>query len=710
MAINGCLTLAWLEEDDPSRGFFRVRPAAVISATPQAYVHGGEYGEDGFLRVVPDKNEMSTFKLRMRTLGKLCLIDLREHPRENDKIRQNKNYALGSDRNPFMIYSDVIRELPQGLVCEVVGQGRKPLAMNTVFVSGDGALTGPYQFDGAAFKPCEGCARTPDADCAARLLELDDAQGSHVQLLVATIDNIDALQLSPISAFVPERAHPQHAAEPVPEPGPAPTAEPAPAAAAEPAADAAQKPMPYALKALKAQMGLNPRRGRSLSEVVDEQWRMRKQEELGQSVPPLAGSEPVESPAEHALNAVAAAWEFQGARAPLLKGLIAQDELVRRLFEVWTPQERSAPTDARLIELEADRLRLITEIDGLTRRSRDMKAEVLRELERTGEADAEALRNSLVLLQQQIDQRQARLEELAAQQHALEAGIAQALGRPLTERVAEQLVAERMSELLRTEPRAVEPEPEPRADEPADGKPSSRALLAPDELIDRLSLGLRAHGWQFKRDAVVHMLTVLALDRPLIATDFAGQDDAWLGEALSDALGDDGLKLRARLNGPASAPDASGRALYSVLSHPDGEPVSAAGLDAGFIVRLKAELCVPAMAAELPAIDPASYAALAAGELSDTASARLRALAARLGEFGAQVPHGAFCDCARYIAAAAPRLSGGEDMALDYAFASRILPAVLVAASDELIRALPEIFSGMSECLATMRVPLPVDR
>ena len=24
MAINGCLTLAWLEEDDPSRGFFRV--------------------------------------------------------------------------------------------------------------------------------------------------------------------------------------------------------------------------------------------------------------------------------------------------------------------------------------------------------------------------------------------------------------------------------------------------------------------------------------------------------------------------------------------------------------------------------------------------------------------------------------------------------------------------------------------------------------
>ena len=110
MAINGCLTLAWLEEDDPSRGFFRVRPAALIAPESKVYVHDGEYGDEDFLRVVPDKNEMSTFKQRMRTLGKLCLIDLRAHSRENDKIRQNKNYAAGNDRNPFMIYSDVIRD------------------------------------------------------------------------------------------------------------------------------------------------------------------------------------------------------------------------------------------------------------------------------------------------------------------------------------------------------------------------------------------------------------------------------------------------------------------------------------------------------------------------------------------------------------------------------------------------------------------------
>ena len=48
----------------------------------------------------------------------------------------------------------------------------------------------------------------------------------------------------------------------------------------------------YAFKRLKEQMGLNPRKGRSLSEVVDEQWRMRKQEELAQTVPPRITSNP----------------------------------------------------------------------------------------------------------------------------------------------------------------------------------------------------------------------------------------------------------------------------------------------------------------------------------------------------------------------------------------------------------------------------------
>ena len=62
------------------------------------------------------------------------------------------------------------------------------------------------------------------------------------------------------------------------------------------------------------------------------------------------------------------------------------------------------------------------------------------------------------------------------------------------------------------------------------------------------------------------------------------------------------------------------------------------------------------------------------------------------------------------MAAAAARMSGGEAGALDYALASRVLPAVLLTASDALIRALPGIFEGMERCMRIMRAPLPVDR
>ncbi len=67
--------------------------------------------------------------------------------------------------------------------------------------------------------------------------------------------------------------------------------------------------MPYALKALKAQMGLSPRRGRSLSESWTNSGACANRRSWASRCrrwPDRAGGEP----AEHALNAVAAAWEL----------------------------------------------------------------------------------------------------------------------------------------------------------------------------------------------------------------------------------------------------------------------------------------------------------------------------------------------------------------------------------------------------------------
>ena len=54
-------------------------------------------------------------------MGGYCLLDLRRHTGENDKIRPNKNHAgENGDRNAFIVYSDVITSLPPLFMAEAV--------------------------------------------------------------------------------------------------------------------------------------------------------------------------------------------------------------------------------------------------------------------------------------------------------------------------------------------------------------------------------------------------------------------------------------------------------------------------------------------------------------------------------------------------------------------------------------------------------------
>ena len=121
-------------------------------------------------------------------------------------------------------------------------------------------------------------------------------------------------------------------------------------------------------------------------------------------------------------------------------------------------------------------------------------------------------------------------------------------------------------------------------------------------------------------------------------------------------------------------------------------------------------LCLSCAAPEAKPVSEESWTKLLEGELSINAGNRLRAMCARLNEFGAKVPHGALIDCARYVAAATGRMSGGEEMALDYAIATRLLPPVIAAAPAELLSALPDMVKGMDKCAKLLRAPLPLDR
>ncbi len=57
----------------------------------------------------------------MRRIGRYALLDLREHPGENDKIRPNKNYhADPGENNAYIVYSDVVVEPPEGMLYEIL--------------------------------------------------------------------------------------------------------------------------------------------------------------------------------------------------------------------------------------------------------------------------------------------------------------------------------------------------------------------------------------------------------------------------------------------------------------------------------------------------------------------------------------------------------------------------------------------------------------
>ncbi len=145
MELTGQIILAFLEEDDPRRILFRTRPLLSASG-PIGPEHLEEYGQDGFLRIAPDKREQHSFKDRMRSLGSLCLLNLVDATPAMGKIRPNKNYAPArGEKNRQIVYSDIVQALPENLVYEVVPEerGAAPLTRKYFLRSG-GRISGPF--------------------------------------------------------------------------------------------------------------------------------------------------------------------------------------------------------------------------------------------------------------------------------------------------------------------------------------------------------------------------------------------------------------------------------------------------------------------------------------------------------------------------------------------------------------------------------------
>ena len=263
MNFQGKAILVYLEEDNIARAYFRVQPLMTQDGPlgPMA----AEFPDDGFLRIVPDKNEQHTFKERMRTLGNLCLVDLRFFPADSNKIRTNKNYSPSrGESNQFIVYSDAVRALPDDLLYQVVAEGEVSSASTPfVYIRKGANIQGPFRRDTAQpvgepvqLPPDSSEIHAVTVSGQEKLFFWPRAQAAEKPADAAEAPaNMDAPAAAkpPVKAEMPAPAKPIVKAE-------APAPEKAPAKAAIPAPEKAEAPAPAAVEAPAAPVPAKPAR------------------------------------------------------------------------------------------------------------------------------------------------------------------------------------------------------------------------------------------------------------------------------------------------------------------------------------------------------------------------------------------------------------------------------------------------------------------
>jgi hypothetical protein len=157
--LDKTVTLAILDEDNSQRVIFRIFPLCTKDGL--IFINRKQsYPDFGSLRVIPDKREQSSFKERMRGIGRLCCVQLLDDGKELTKIRQNRNYDPNQgEYNQFAIYSDVICGFDHDAIFEVY-QEEQPFSQaltENVLLQRGKILFGPVGRDAAldwnAMKP-----------------------------------------------------------------------------------------------------------------------------------------------------------------------------------------------------------------------------------------------------------------------------------------------------------------------------------------------------------------------------------------------------------------------------------------------------------------------------------------------------------------------------------------------------------------------------
>ena len=780
MALPGKLCIGIIEEDNPQKSYFRFKPLLVAEGEKYVpYEESGDYPENGCIRIVPDKNESSRFKARMRRMGLYAMVDLREHPDENDKIRPNKNYhGDDSEPNAYIIYSDVVRELPEGTVCEVVSQDvpgdSAQLALTLDTPSSPRVVFSGFEPFGAIWSHSpiagtdDGLAFVRTGDCA------EEGMYTRHALPIFGGRTLDIIVANPGKALyaapeIPAAPAAPAAATPVPAaPASAPAAIQAQPASQEisPASVPAAAPTPWIChdesivpqpvdprlspreQAIAMQTGLNPRRGRSLQEIIEDKWRRSRIDQLGHPVPGDVTGQPVMSPVDSAVEAVSVAWNLENARS-VLAGALAGIDGLNSAIAVCADKAAAEAIEARKAEFEAERENLNAEIERCRNEREKLQSEMLRELEEKHTAELEEHEKRVKQLEDSEAALKGRADEARLIAVEAERAIAQLTDEKLTERLSEYAVGSRAADILA-----------------ALGRGDIKSRIVPEinpvccanvaGLVKRVRSHFCANGHHITDNDAINLLACVALGDKVILTGPAGCGKTTTARLLIEALG---LTAAGRCADYAPRKDASyelpfgdgasqfpaaviaddiNAADYSadrivgdfepltgvklIMTAQDsasGAPMGLRLLDRAFVIRLTED------AADSPWTGPGKKALPPEGcvtaealtklfcpdarHISAQVSAKLAALRKALAAHKVFISRRTLDAIWQYCASVTPYMSLTPMEVFDLAFAQRALPAILACGNTDALHALPAMLADMPRSLDVLRQPLAIE-
>ena len=799
MTLPGKITLCELEEDNPQKSYFRIKPVRMLEdgKALDASALQAEYGDEGGIRIVPDKNEAMRFKSRMRTLGGYCLLDLSAHPAENEKIRPNKNYSQQKGEvNRCIVYSDVIRACGETEVMQVfasAGEGKGRTAYTRrVLLRDESALMGPYipeltpegtifefardtQIEPRTFAGEDVCdvvrgeeqvqlyisAALREKAKAAEAMRAAEIEGNAPQPAPAEEEKHE--QAAPaveargeINPPRPELAAPQTRRAEGMTPPAQETAPLRPRREDVPVEDFAQREAASERQPRRApsdaSTGLNPRRARSLTEVVDYHWRQSRIEHLSAGVSGEAVSSPLISPLEQAKQAIREAWNLPEGRGALIKELGRLEDIESLLSVNVPPAAAAAPDEEELNRLEAEKLELLRDIDRLKSDRIRQRSELMEE---TRAAHAEEIAR--------LEKRQQQLkDECAGRERAVQsARQAQAEAeRMLTKEAKLKLDNDFLKFAMFTKAAALLKSEENIDIDEYSGTP---AVCEPTgaQMISDLRAAFEAGGRNLSNDEALNYLACLAIGSVVIFSGPTGCGKSYTAHALAGALGlrqngawrftrlesdsedvkksvgfreqmrlTDGLtqrmmlledinmkrvsdQSRGLLSFADEAKDKGVTILMTCLDDQIGYPLQSRLLDRAFFIRLKLpEGDVWRGAAQIPDADKAPTLEsvrrvfLTPGDVPAELKDRMKLLIRRLGEVGVRITPRALSDMYQYCAAVCPLMTEDKLTALDRAVAQRALPHILATAKPEALERLPEILCDLPISLGLLSEPI----